>query len=143
MILTPKINYITSILLLHLPSSLLKTYNRMIEKFMWAGKKTCLIGPSYMLQKTGGLALSRTDWYHLSFSLSQLSKIRLPPTRFPLWVRIEEKLVYPFSVETFLSQTDRPVPSQDPVLTFARVKENCTSNNKSQSIFIEQILHMV
>lgn len=37
---TPKMNYITSMLLLYLPSSLLKKYNRMIEKFIWAWKKT-------------------------------------------------------------------------------------------------------
>lgn len=66
-----------------------------------------------------GLSLSQIDWYYLSFSLSQLSKIHLPPTRVPLWVKIEEQLVYPFSVEAFLSQTDEPVSSQDPVLAFA------------------------
>lgn len=74
----------------------------------------------YAAKDKGGLALSGIDWYHLSFSLSQLSKIHLPPTRVPLWFRIEEKLVYPFSVEAFLSQTDRMVPSQDPILAFAR-----------------------
>lgn len=66
-----------------------------------------------------GLSLSQIDWYYLSSSSSQLSKIHLPPTRVPLWVKIEEKLVYPFSVEAFLSQTDGPVSSQDPVLAFA------------------------
>lgn len=39
-ILTPKINYIISMLSLHLPSSLLKAYNGIIEKFILAGKKT-------------------------------------------------------------------------------------------------------
>lgn len=74
----------------------------------------------YAAKEKGGLALSRVDWSHLSFSLSQLSKIHLPPALAPRWVRIEEQLVYPFSVEAFLSQTNRPVPSQDPVMSFAR-----------------------
>ncbi|MEQ2288723.1 hypothetical protein AMECASPLE_025684 [Ameca splendens] len=74
----------------------------------------------YAAKDEGCLALSQIDWYHLSFSLSQLSKIHLPPTKIPLWVRMEEQMVHPFSVEAFLSQTDRPVPSQDPVMAFAR-----------------------
>lgn len=121
MILTPKINYITSMLPLKFPSSLLKTYNSIIEKFIWAGKNPMFNRAKlYAAKDKGGLALSRIDWYHLSFSLSQLSKIHLPPIRTPLWVRIEEQLVHPFSVEAFLSQTDRTVPSQDPIMAFAR-----------------------
>ena len=121
MILSSKINYITSMLPLHLPSSLLKTYNGMTEKFIWAGKKPMFNRTKlYAAKDKGELALSRIDWYHLALSLSQLSKIHLLLTRVPLWVRIEEQLVYPFSVEAFISQSDGPVPSQDPVLAFAR-----------------------
>lgn len=40
MILSPKMNYITSMLPMHIHSKLLKTYNVMIEKFVWAGKKS-------------------------------------------------------------------------------------------------------
>ena len=80
MILTPKMNYITSMLPLHLPSSLIKTYNAMIEMFIWAGKKTMFNQTKlYAAKDNEGLALSQIDWYHFSFSLSQLSKIHLPP----------------------------------------------------------------
>lgn len=97
MILTPKINYFTSMLPLHFPSKLLKLYNVMVEKFVWAGKKAMFNKTKlYAAKENGGLALSRIDWYHLSFSLSQLCKIHLPSALAPQWVRMKEQLVYPF-----------------------------------------------
>lgn len=71
-------------------------------------------------KERGGLARSRVDWYHLSFSSSQPSKVHLPSAVASQWVRIEEQLVYPFSVEAFDSQTNRPIPSPDLVMSFAR-----------------------
>lgn len=61
-ILTPKINYIISMLPLKFPSPLPKTYNSMIEKFIWAGKKPMFNRTKlYVAKDKGGLALSRID----------------------------------------------------------------------------------
>lgn len=78
---------------------------------IWAGRRT-------LFSSRGGFALSPIVWYHLSFSLSHLAKIHLPPAGIPVWVRTEEQLVYPSIVEAFL--TDRPLPFQDQVLAFVR-----------------------
>lgn len=64
--------------------------------------------------------MSKIEWYHCDFSLSQLAKINNLREQVPSWVKIEEELVAPTSLEAFLTQTGRPVPFKDPVLTFVQ-----------------------
>lgn len=121
MIIAPKIQYITYMLPLSFPKVLLKQFNETIERFVWMGKKPLFNRTKlYGAKENGGLSLSRIDWYHYAFSLSQLSKMNVPPDQAPAWVGMEEELVYPSTLEAFLTQTGRTIPFRNPVLTFAR-----------------------
>ncbi len=121
MIIVPKINYLSYMLPLILPLSLLKEYNKNVESFIWQGKKPLFNRTKlYSAKSSGGLSLPRAGWYHWSFSLSQWTKINMVPNVALTWVHIEKELLAPFPAEAFLTQLARPVPDQNPVLRFVR-----------------------
>lgn len=121
MIIAPKINYLSYMLPLVLPPSHLKEYNEYVEYFIWQGKRPLFNRTKlYSAKSSGGLSLPRIDWYHWSFSLSQLAKNNMTYNEAPAWVYIEKELIAPFSSEAFLTQSARPIPDQNPVLKFTR-----------------------
>ena len=124
MIIAPKIQYIMYMLPLSFPPSLFKLYNNIVEDFVWVGKKTAFNRSKlYAAKIRGGLALSKMDWYHYAFSLSQLAKmykLYTFPDQRPSWVNMEEGLVAPATLEAFLTQNGRRTPCDDPVLAFAQ-----------------------
>lgn len=121
MIISPKIQYIVYMLPLHFPPGLLKLYNTVVESYIWTGKRpTFNRSKLYAAKENGGLSLSKIEWYQYAFSLSQLTKINNSQEQLPSWVRIEEELVAPTSLEAFLTQRGRPVPFKDPVLIFVQ-----------------------
>lgn len=73
--------------------------------FVRAGKNTVFLWSKvHAVKDSGGLALSKMDWYHYAFSLSQLAKINNS-----CWVVTEESLVTQTSLEAFFSHWGRPV----------------------------------
>uniref|UniRef100_A0A671KAJ5 Reverse transcriptase domain-containing protein n=1 Tax=Sinocyclocheilus anshuiensis TaxID=1608454 RepID=A0A671KAJ5_9TELE len=105
LIIVPKINYLSYMLPLALPLSLLKEYNKNVESYIWQGKKPLFNRTKlYSAKSSGGLSLPRVDWYHWSFSLSQWTKINMAPNVAPTWVHIEQELLAPFPTEAFLTQ---------------------------------------
>uniref|UniRef100_A0A8C1G451 Reverse transcriptase domain-containing protein n=1 Tax=Cyprinus carpio TaxID=7962 RepID=A0A8C1G451_CYPCA len=73
-----KINYLSYMLPLALPLSLLKEYNKNVESFICQVKKPLFNRTKlYSAKSLGGLSLPRVDWYHWSFSLSQWTKINM------------------------------------------------------------------
>uniref|UniRef100_A0A8C1P567 Reverse transcriptase domain-containing protein n=1 Tax=Cyprinus carpio TaxID=7962 RepID=A0A8C1P567_CYPCA len=76
-----------------------------LESFIWQGKKPLFNHTKlYSAKSSGGLSLSRVDWYHWLFSLSQWTKINMAPNVAPTWVHIEKELLAPFPTEAFLTQ---------------------------------------
>lgn len=121
MIISPKLQYILYMLPVTFPRNLLKLYNTVVEGYVWAGKKPSFNHSKvYAAKDNGGLALSKVDWYHYAFSLSQLAKINNSPEMRPSWVVIEESLLAPTSLEAFFTQKERPVPFKDPALAFVQ-----------------------
>lgn len=89
MIISPKLQYILYMLPITFPLNLLKLYNTVVEGFVWAGKKPVFNRSKvYAAKESGGLALSKVDWYHYAFSLSQLAKINNSSELKPSWVAI-------------------------------------------------------
>lgn len=76
MITIPQINYITYILPLDFPPLLVKRFNKAVDTFLCAGKRSLFNRTKvYAAKEDGGLSLLKVDWYHYTFSFSQLSKI--------------------------------------------------------------------
>jgi len=121
MIIVPKMNYLSYMLPLTMPPSLLKEYNKYVESFIWQGKKPLFNRTKlYSAKDSGGFSLPRINWYHWSFSLSQLAKNNMAFNEAPAWVHIEKELIVPFPAEAFLTQLARSIPDQNPVLKFIR-----------------------
>lgn len=121
MIIAPKLNYILYMLPLTFPSQLLKQYDKVINEYLWGGKRPWFSrAKMYAAKENGGLSLPKIDWYHYAFSLSQLSKMNHSAEQAPAWVKIEEEMVFPSSLESFLTQSDRAIPFKNPLLSFAR-----------------------
>lgn len=84
------------------PHSLLKVYNPVVKVYLWAGKKPAFNwSKEYATEDSGGSASSKVDWYHDTFSVSQLGKIKNSPKQRPSWVKTEDGLVAPASLKAF------------------------------------------
>uniref|UniRef100_A0A3P8RWR8 Reverse transcriptase domain-containing protein n=1 Tax=Amphiprion percula TaxID=161767 RepID=A0A3P8RWR8_AMPPE len=121
MIVVPQINYIIYMLPLNFPLPVLKKFNKIVETFLWSGKRPSLNRTKlYAAKEDGGLGMPRVDWYHYAFSLNQLSKIYGADGQIPAWVSTERELTEPFSIHAFITQTEGEIPCNSPLLRFAR-----------------------
>uniref|UniRef100_A0A3P8TWW9 Reverse transcriptase domain-containing protein n=1 Tax=Amphiprion percula TaxID=161767 RepID=A0A3P8TWW9_AMPPE len=121
MIVVPQINYIIYMLPLNFPLPVLKKFNKIVETFLWSGKRPSLNRTKlYAAKEDGGLGMPRVDWYQYAFSLNQLSKIYGADSQTPVWVSIERELTEPFSIHAFITQTEGEIPFNSPLLRFAR-----------------------
>uniref|UniRef100_A0A3P8RLF1 Reverse transcriptase domain-containing protein n=1 Tax=Amphiprion percula TaxID=161767 RepID=A0A3P8RLF1_AMPPE len=120
MIVVPQINYIIYMLPLNFPLPVLKKFNKIVETFLWSGKRPSLNRTKlYAAKEDGGLGMPRVDWYHYAFSLNQLSKIYGADGQIPAWVSIERELTEPpllrFARETW--RTSHQIVGSKPLFT--------------------------
>lgn len=120
MITIPQINYITYILPLDFPPLLVKRFNKAVDTFLCAGKRSLFNRTKvYAAKEDGGLSLLKVDWYHYTFSFSQLSKIiffrRYSSRMDPYWGG-----TYWTFPNTGFHITGGEIPFKNPLLEFAR-----------------------
>ena len=108
MMVSSKINYISMMVPMNIPESLIKQYIDIVRDYLWDGKKPRIsLNKLFTTRERGGLALPNIELYNISFELRASEGG---------WLDLERSLTYPFKYIHALSHKPADAHRINPIL---------------------------
>lgn len=120
MVISPKLNYLFSMLPISVPDAIFKTLDTMISQFIWAGKKARMKLKRLQAEKDcEGLRLPNLRLYQEAFTGTHIASLLSSRGSNPTWVCMEDDLMAPFKAVDYLSQ-DHKIATQNPIIAHTK-----------------------